>query len=57
MIEDDSSLYIVLELADAGDLLEYIRVRKMLSEPTARHFFKQMCAGMKYCHNRGIVHR
>jgi serine kinase len=57
VLENDLYLFVVLELADGGDLLEYMRARRMLSERSSRHFFRQICSGMKYCHNQGIVHR
>lgn len=55
------ALFLVLELADAGDLHTEIRRRRAMR----RHFdastmwslFSQICAGVAHLHSKGVVHR
>ncbi|XP_060053539.1 testis-specific serine/threonine-protein kinase 5-like [Erinaceus europaeus] len=55
--------YLVLELADRGDLLEHInmvsaqRYSPGLEEEEARRLFWQLVSAIAHCHNTGIVHR
>ena len=57
----ESRIYLVLEYADKGDLLEYINSRRPYSpgigEEKAKRFFKQLVEGLDYCHKRNTVHR
>ena len=48
---------IVMELADGGDLFDYVIGSGGLDEPIARRFFQQFIIGLEYCHNSGIVNR
>lgn len=50
-------LIIVIELCSGGDLLSYVRKRRIIAEPTAKVVFKQIIEGINYCHSKGIVHR
>ena len=50
-------VYIVLELAKGGQVFEYLSIKKSLSEPVVRYYFKQLLEGLKYCHRRGVTHR
>ena len=49
--------YIVTELAENGDLLDWSNCVGAFPEPMARYFFKQLIAGVTHCHKSGIVHR
>ncbi|CAM2010943.1 serine/threonine-protein kinase [Acanthopleuribacter pedis] len=47
--------YIVMECIDGGNILEYIK----RSNCTPRHnldLVMQLCSGLKYIHNKGVVH-
>ena len=48
---------IVMELCPGGDLLNYVRKRRKLTEPSAKYLFKQIMQGIAYMHSIGIVHR
>eukprot|EP00951_Prasinocladus_malaysianus_P041293 scaffold485576_cov55-Prasinocladus_malaysianus.AAC.1 len=50
-------LVIVMELADTGDLFDYVISRRGLKEDVARRLFQQYVTGLEYCHNSGIVNR
>ena len=57
VITTDHHTYLVMELAENGDLLDYINARRYLSEPTARNFFGDFVNGMDMCHSMHVVHR
>ena len=50
-------MYIVMEEATGGDLLNTVRRMKRVSEKQAAIWFRQMCDAVDYCHQRGVVHR
>ncbi|XP_055472231.1 testis-specific serine/threonine-protein kinase 4 [Psammomys obesus] len=56
-IETTSRVYIILELAQGGDVLEWIQRYGACSEPIAGKWFSQMALGIAYLHSKGIVHR
>ncbi|XP_015446148.1 testis-specific serine/threonine-protein kinase 4 isoform X2 [Pteropus alecto] len=56
-IETTSRVYIILELAQGGDVLEWIQRYGACSEPLAGKWFSQMTLGIAYLHSKGIVHR
>ena len=43
-------LCIVMELAPGGDMYDYIGKKKRLQDDEARHIFRQLIAGLDYCH-------
>ena len=55
--EDKNFFHIVTELLTGGELFDFIIKHKMLSEPVAAHFLKQILSAVAYCHANGIVHR
>lgn len=57
LIETSDKVCFVMELADNGDLLDYINSKKRLSERTARNFFKDLISGISANHRKHIVHR
>ncbi|XP_069898732.1 testis-specific serine/threonine-protein kinase 4 isoform X2 [Dipodomys merriami] len=56
-IETTSRVYIILELAQGGDVLEWIQRYGACSEPLAGKWFNQLTLGIAYLHSKGIVHR
>lgn len=56
-METTTKVFIILQLASKGDLLEYINSRPMLSEDEVRMLFCQLAAAMAYCHKEQVVHR
>ncbi|UJR24901.1 hypothetical protein I4U23_006267 [Adineta vaga] len=58
---DENDLYIVLELASAGDLAKMIkhftRTNKLMPEKTIWRFFSQICSGLEHMHSKRIMHR
>jgi serine kinase len=57
VIETPETIFFIMELADRGDLLDFINERKYLSERLARGFFSDLVKGIDHCHTRGVVHR
>lgn len=55
--ESPTSLYMVMEFCNGGDLADYLHVKGTLSEGTICHFLKQIAAAMKTLHAKGIIHR
>jgi serine/threonine protein kinase len=49
--------YIVLELANGGEVFDFVAISGRFEEPMARYFFKQFLSGLQYCHSQGIAHR
>lgn len=51
------SRYLVLEYVQGGELFDYVSSRGRLQEHEAVRLFRQMIAGLSYCHRLGICHR
>lgn len=47
----------MLEIAENGDLLDYINARGRIPEDEARYISKQVVGAVDYCHSLNIVHR
>jgi len=54
--EDEKYVYLVLELAQHGELFDRIK-EESLTEPQARKVMKQLFEALEYLHNQGIAHR
>ncbi|XP_053141047.1 serine/threonine-protein kinase Nek3 isoform X2 [Hemicordylus capensis] len=57
--EADGHLYIVMEYCDDGDLMQKIKLQKgkLFPEDTILTWFAQICLGVKYIHDRRVLHR
>ena len=55
--ESEKHIMIVTEICSGGDLLNYVKKQKRLSESLAKFVFKQLIKGLEHCHSRGVVHR
>ena len=58
-VETGRSLNLVMEYVSGCSLMAYLKKRqkKRLEEFEARKIFKQLLAGLEYCHNLNITHR
>lgn len=54
---DDSSVYMVMDLARHGDFFQIISRNGRLPEEEARRYFRQLVDAVSYCHGRGVYHR
>lgn len=50
-------LYLVMDYVQGGELFTKIHRDGALTENEGRHYFRQLVAGVAYCHSRGVVHR
>lgn len=55
--EDEKYFHLVTEFIAGGELFDFIIKSKMLTEPIAAHFMKQLLGAICYCHANNIVHR
>jgi len=46
-----------MEFICGGDLLNFVRKRTKLNEPTAKFIFRQIIEGLQYIHSQNVVHR
>lgn len=56
-IETTNRVYLIMEVADGGDVLKSVRHSKHIDEPTAGRWFGQTLGAIEYCHAKGVVHR
>jgi serine/threonine protein kinase len=54
VVETPRNLFLVMEHAPSGSLLDYVRARKRLPEADACVFFQQIVASLEYCHSREV---
>ena len=57
LVETPKQVYFMMEMAQNGDLLDYINACRVLPEPEARYIMRSIAAGVAHCHNQNIVHR
>jgi 5'-AMP-activated protein kinase catalytic alpha subunit len=50
-------IFVVMEYADGGSLLDHVRAAGRLAEPAACRIFQQLLAGVAFCHAHGVIHR
>ena len=55
--EDEKNVYIILELCENRSLADLMRERKNLTEFEVRNYMFQIVQGVKYLHNKKIIHR
>ena len=55
--EDETSVYLVLELCSGGELFDRIIEKKYYNETEARIIFKQIMKAIIHCHMQGVCHR
>lgn len=55
--EDESNLYIILELCRKRSLMEMHKRRKTLTPPEVRYFMRQIILACVYMHENRVIHR
>ncbi len=56
-LRDSSFAYIVMELADNGELFDYLDISGPVDERIARYYFRNLVEALEYLHTNGIAHR
>ncbi|CAG9797582.1 unnamed protein product [Chironomus riparius] len=56
-IETSHRLYIIMQNAEHGSILDLIHKQKRIPESRACSIFNQIIAAVEYCHSQGVVHR
>ncbi|GAB2291154.1 hypothetical protein Dimus_025413 [Dionaea muscipula] len=56
-IETQQKIYLVLEYCDGGDLAGYLQRHGRVSEDVARHFMRQLAAGLQVLRDNHLIHR
>ncbi|EFN50767.1 hypothetical protein CHLNCDRAFT_10014, partial [Chlorella variabilis] len=56
-VETRDHVYIMMEAAARGSLLDYVRDRKKLPEAEAVQIFQQLLHALQFCHRKDVVHR
>ncbi len=55
--ESKCTIFLVMELANGGELFDRIKLDCGTKEDTAGFFFQQLLLGVQHCHNQGVCHR
>ncbi|KAL4512617.1 hypothetical protein ABPG72_020454 [Tetrahymena utriculariae] len=55
--EDSENLYLVMEYCEGGDLFHYLKHHQKLSEAEAKRITYRLAEGLKYLHDKSIIHR
>jgi len=55
--ETDQHLYLVMELLEGGDLLDFIMKRGAFSEDASRRIFAEVLQAVEFLHSQNVVHR
>lgn len=55
--ENKNQPYIIMELAENGELFDYLEFGCGIPETIARYYFKNLILALEYFHKQGIYHR
>ena len=54
--QEPGKLFLALEFCSGGDLGQYLRRYRSVSEPTARYFMRQLSEGLRELHALNVLH-
>jgi serine/threonine protein kinase len=57
VVDEGDKIYIVMELVEGGELLDFCLPPKRLSESEAKFIFIRLIKALQYIHKKNIVHR
>ena len=57
VFDTGEKVYVVMDIASGGDLLEYIKTNGHVQESVAKKIFQQILQAVKHCHQNGVLHR
>ena len=52
-----SKIYLVMELAEGGEMFSQITKRGKMSEAIGRRYFQELISALRFCHGNGVTHR
>lgn len=55
--EDETNVYMTLELCTSGSLMDMLRHRRRFTDPEARYFLIQILGACFYMHTHQVIHR
>ena len=55
--DSKTTIFLVLEMANGGELFDRIKVDAGTEEETARTYMRQLLSGIAHCHRRGVPSR
>ena len=55
--ESKCTIFLVMELANGGELFDRLKLDCGTREDTAKEFFSQLLDGVRHCHEQGVCHR
>ncbi len=57
IIETERAYCLVTDIAEGGEVLDYIVAHGSLNEKETRKFVRQLVSAVDHIHNAGIIHR
>lgn len=57
VLDVEDKVFVIMDLAPGGDLLNYIKTRGFVKESLGKKIFKQLLQAVKHCHKNGVLHR
>lgn len=57
VIETTRMLFLIMEYAEGGEVMDYIIAHGKIPEREAKRFFVQILSALKYCHSKRCCHR
>ncbi len=53
----NTDICLIMEYADGGELVDFVREKDGLSEIDSRNIIRQVTLAMQMCHGKGVIHR
>jgi serine/threonine protein kinase len=57
VLASETQIYLIVEMAEGGELFDRVVAEGRLQEYEAREYFKSLVDAISYIHDRGVVHR
>jgi MAP/microtubule affinity-regulating kinase len=57
VIENETTLYLVMEYASGGELFDYLVAHGRMKEKEGRAKFRQIVSAVQYLHSKNVIHR
>lgn len=56
-LSSTTAFYLIMELAEGGELFDLIISKHHFSEDESRMYFQQLMSAIDYCHSNGVAHK